>query len=183
LQVALTNDGFSLTFELSGRSLHALIREHIVLRGLRLVAVEAGREIGVGIGCLVGAERLIYPFAVALRLRIFGAPAGALLHHRVADDVAGLDEASVGVLHGISLRIELRRVLRNGDDRALRQRIALPGGIDRRLPGAVFAYLLVLSAVERHVDHALGVLRRKRDLVAAGLRRDRQRGDACTKNG
>src|SRR5262249_8645590 len=143
---------------------------------------EAGGEVGIGIGCLVGAERLIFPFAIALCLGIFGAPAGALLHHRVAHDVIGLDETPIGVLHGIALRVELRRVLRNRDDGALRQRIALLGGIDRRLAGDVFAYLLVLGAVERHVDHALCIVRRKRDLVAAGLRRDRQCGDACTKN-
>src|SRR5215470_15098202 len=167
---------------LPSRSLHALIGEHEVLPGLRLVAVEAGREIGIGIGSLVGAERLIYPFAIALRFGIFGAPAGALLHHGVADDIAGLDEAAAGVLHRIAPRIELRGILRDGDHGALRQRIALLGGIDRRLAGEIFAHLFVLSAVKGHVDHAFGIVRRERDLVAAGLRGDRQCADARAEN-
>src|SRR5262249_28286215 len=76
---------------LSSRSLHTLVGEDEVLPGLRLVAVEAGREIGIRIGSLVGAEGLILPLAIALRLGIFGAPARAPFHHGVAHAVAWLD--------------------------------------------------------------------------------------------
>src|SRR5262249_25278768 len=148
---------------LSSRSLHTLVGEDEVLPGLRLVAVEAGREIGIRIGGLVGAGGLILPLTLSLRLGIFGAPARAPFPHGVAHDVAGLDETTAGVLHRIAFRIELRRVLRNGDDRALRQRIAFLGGIDRRLAGNILAHLLVLRTVEGHVDDAFGIVRRERD--------------------
>src|SRR5438132_6428311 len=75
------------------RHLQLLVREHEILCGLRLVAVEAAGQVGVGVGGLVGAEGLVFPLAVALRLGVFGAPAGALLHHGVAEDVCRLVEA------------------------------------------------------------------------------------------
>src|SRR5262249_32058886 len=78
--------------------LELVIGEYEVLRGLRLMAIEAGCEIGVGVWGLVGAEGLIFPVAVADVLRIFRAPAGTLLHDRIAQNVGGLGKATVGIL-------------------------------------------------------------------------------------
>src|SRR5262249_7243298 len=71
--------------------LEILVTEYEVLRGLRLVAIEAAGQVCVRIGSPVGPERLVLPFAIALSLRIFSAPSGALLHHGIADDIGCLD--------------------------------------------------------------------------------------------
>src|SRR5262249_17763913 len=82
---------------------HLAVAEQEVARlRQRLVALEAGGELGVRIRLLRRREGLIFPLAVADIVRIFGAPALALLHHGVADDV-GLDEAAVGVLLGVAV--------------------------------------------------------------------------------
>src|SRR6185436_3306948 len=79
--------------------LELVVEEDEILLVERLVAVEAGREIGRGVGALVRLEGLVLPFAVADVVRVLGAPARALFHHRIADEIA-LDEAAVGVLLG-----------------------------------------------------------------------------------
>ena len=146
---------------------HLAVREQEVARlRQRLVALEAGGELGVRVRLLGRREGLIFPLAVADVVRILGAPALALLHHRVGDEVA-LDEAAVGVLLGIAVGAELGAVLHQGDHRAVRHRLALLGGIDRRLAGVELAVLLVVGAIDRRVEHALVVAFGKRDLVAA----------------
>src|SRR5262249_44880995 len=138
----------------------------IVRRRLRLVAAEAGLEVGLVVDGLVRGEDLVLPLAVAHVVRIFGAPAGALLHHRVGDELV-FDEPAIGVLLGIAVGAELGRVLQHGDRGALRQRLPLLGGLDRGRRREVLAVLLVVGAVERPVHHALVVARRERNLVAA----------------
>src|SRR4051812_39309170 len=68
------------------RRLQLVVGEYEVLLVERLVAGEAGGEIGPGVGGLVGLEGLVFPLAVALAVGIFGAPARALLHDRVGQD-------------------------------------------------------------------------------------------------
>src|SRR6185436_8314107 len=79
--------------------LELVVEKDEILLVERLVAVEAGGEIGRGVGALVLLEGLVLPFAVADVVRVLGAPARALFHHRIADEIA-LDEAAVGVLLG-----------------------------------------------------------------------------------
>src|SRR5947208_849606 len=86
---------------------HLTVREHEVLaRRQRLVALEAADEIRLVVDLLVCRERLIFPLTVADLRRVLGAPASALLHHAVTDEIA-FKEAAVGVLGGIALGIEL----------------------------------------------------------------------------
>src|SRR5262249_8079490 len=79
---------------------------------------------------------------------VFGAPARALFHHRVADEVA-FDEAAVGVLLRIALGVELGGVLQHGDHGAARQRLALLGGVGGRPAGVELRELLGVCAVHR----------------------------------
>src|ERR1700720_3469206 len=88
------------------RRLHLVVEVNEILLVERLVAVEAGAEIGPGVHALVGLEGLVLPLAVAHAVGVFGAPARALFHHRVADEVA-FGEAAVGVLLRIALSVEL----------------------------------------------------------------------------
>src|SRR3981189_462157 len=108
------------------RGLALVVEEDEILLVERLVAVEAGGEVGRGIGALVRLEGLILPVAVADIVGVFGAPARALFHDRIAEEVA-LDEAAVGVFFPIALGIELGGVLQHGDHGAVRQRLALLG--------------------------------------------------------
>src|SRR5713226_8428236 len=94
------------------RGLQLVEREQVVDVGLRLVAVEAGREVGLVVDLLVRQEGLILPLAVADIVRILGAPAGALLHDRVGDQIA-LGKAAIGVLGRIAIGAELRGVLQD----------------------------------------------------------------------
>ena len=50
---------------LSGGDLEFVVREDVILFGLRLVAHEAAVEVGGGIWRLVGAEDLVLPLAIA----------------------------------------------------------------------------------------------------------------------
>src|SRR6476620_8241193 len=85
---------------------HLVVEEHEILpRRQRLVALEAGGELGVRVHRLGGREGLIFPLAVADLLVVFGAPPLALLHYGVGEDVC-LDEAAVRVLLGVSVRAE-----------------------------------------------------------------------------
>src|SRR5215813_10075476 len=84
------------------RRLHLIVEVNVILLVQRLVAVEAGAEIGAGVHALVRLEGLVLPLAVAYVVGVLGAPARALFHHRVADEVA-LDEPAVGVLFRIAL--------------------------------------------------------------------------------
>src|SRR3977135_579428 len=68
----------SPTLTLSGGDLEFVVGEDEILFGLRLVAHEAAVEVGGGIWRLVGAEDLVLPLAIALALRILGAPSGSL---------------------------------------------------------------------------------------------------------
>src|SRR6266508_3174016 len=69
-------------------ALHLVVGIDEILLVERLVAVEAGGEIGGGVGRLVRLEGLVFPFAVADVVRILGAPAGPLLHHGIGDEIA-----------------------------------------------------------------------------------------------
>src|SRR5262249_24270925 len=156
--------------QLVRRRLRLVVEVNVILLVERLVAVEAGAEIGAGIYALVGLEGLVLPLAVAHVVGVLGAPARALFHHRVADEVA-LDEAAVGVLFRIALGVELGGVLQHGDHGAGRQRLAFLGGVERRRAGVELAELLVVGAIDRGEKHAPGVVLRKGDLVAAGAHR------------
>ena len=159
---------------------HLAVAEQEVARlRQRLVALEAGRELGVRVGRLGRREGLIFPFAVADVVGILGAPALALLHHRVAENV-GLDEAAVRVLLGVSVRAELGAILHQRDDGAVGHRLTLLGGVDRGLAGVEFAVLLVVRAIDGRVEHALVEPFRKLDQIAArpNLRGDCENPDA-----
>src|SRR5499427_4377343 len=151
------------------RRLHLVVEVNVILLVERLVTVEASAEIGAGVHGLVGLEGLVLPLAVAHVVGVLGAPARALFHHRVADEVA-FDEAAVGVLFRVALGVELGDVLQHGDHGAARQRLALLGGVERRRAGVELAELLVVGAIDRGEEHARGVVLRKGDLVAAGAR-------------
>ena len=73
------------------------------------MAVETTIEIGRRVKRFVSAEDLIFPLAVAFRLGVFAAPTRPLCHDPIAADGGCLDEAAVGVLDGITLRVKLRR--------------------------------------------------------------------------
>src|SRR5262249_56222081 len=100
---------------LSRRHLHPIVGVDEIVARLGLVAVEAAVQIGVRVGRPVGAEGLILPFAVALRLGVFAAPSGLLLHHGIALDRVRLDEAAAGVLSRIALLIALVCILDHPD--------------------------------------------------------------------
>jgi hypothetical protein len=91
------------------RRLHPVVEEDIILLVQRLVAGEAGVEIGRTVRSLVCLEGLVLPLPVTHVVRILAAPARTLLHHRVADEVT-FDEATVGVLLRIALGIELSMI-------------------------------------------------------------------------
>src|SRR6266568_8101383 len=137
---------------LLARDLELVVGEDEVLLVLRLVAAEAAVEIGGRVRGLVGPEDLVFPIAVALLLRIFAAPSGALLHDPVAGDVARLDEAAVGVLDRIALRVELRREGYRRDPRSARERHSLFCGIDRFPVVVIPGDLLFPDPIEAHVD-------------------------------
>src|SRR5262245_10635661 len=90
--------------------LHGLEREHEILLVERLVAGEAVFQVGLVVDGFVGLEGLVLPFAVAHVLGILAAPAGALFHDRVADELA-LDKAAVGIPFGIAVGVEFGLVL------------------------------------------------------------------------
>src|SRR5262249_16028751 len=71
----------------------------VVLRGL--VAFEARRQFNILIWLLFRCECAIFPFAVAQRVRVFAAPARALLHHRVAQKLA-FNELPLRPFHGLA---------------------------------------------------------------------------------
>src|SRR5262245_13466142 len=152
------------------RALQARQRDHEILAGVRLVAGEAGRQIGLLVDLLVRAERLVLPFAVANVVLVLGAPAVALLHDRVGDEIALL-EAAVGTLDRLAGRVELRLVLHQHQHRTARDRLALAHGFDRSRRRVELAILLVVVAVDRGVKRAFLETLRERDLVAAGKRR------------
>src|SRR4051812_12366410 len=83
--------------------------------GERLMALEARGEIGLVVGRLVYIERPILPFAIAERVRIFGAPSGLLFHRIEAQEVA-FDEAPVGTFDGLAVGIKLRCVSENREN-------------------------------------------------------------------
>src|SRR2546422_11086580 len=105
---------------------------------MRLVALEAGRKVDLGVRLLVRSEILVLPFAIADLRRILGAPAGALLHHREADQLP-LDEAPASTLDGLALRIELRPILDHRHHGAARDRLALAPRLDRPPGGVMLA--------------------------------------------
>src|SRR5215510_1179234 len=156
------------------RCLQPIVGLHEVLLVEWLVAGEASQQIGLGVGHLVGAEGLIFPLAVTLAVRIFGTPAGPLLHHGVADNV-GLDEAAVGILLRVALGVELGGELHEREHGAVRQRLPLLGGIDRGATGVELAILFDVGPIEIRIQNALAIGFRKGDLVAAGADRARDR--------
>src|SRR6476659_412766 len=137
---------------------------------MRLVAGEAGRQIGLVVDFLVRTKRLILPFAVPNVVLVLGTPAVALLHHRVGDEVALL-ETAVGILERLTGRIELRLVLHQRQHRAARDRLPLAYRIDRRRRRIELAILLVVVTIDRGVERALVEILREGDLVATGERR------------
>src|SRR5262245_43638771 len=64
--------------QLFRRRLHLVVEVNVILLVERLVAVEAGAEIGGGVHALVRLEDLVLPLAVAHVVRVLGAPARAL---------------------------------------------------------------------------------------------------------
>jgi len=60
-------------------ALHLIERAHEVLLLLRRVAGQAAIEVFLVVHRLVGVERLVFPFPVALLGRVLGTPARALL--------------------------------------------------------------------------------------------------------
>src|SRR6266498_1936708 len=94
---------------LFGRRLDLVSGEQEIRVYMRLVAFEAAVQIGLVVDLPIRREDLIFPLAVTFLLRILSAPAGALFHDSVANKI-GLDEAAVGILDWIAIRIELRSV-------------------------------------------------------------------------
>jgi hypothetical protein len=86
---------------------------------LRLVAFEAGGEIDIRVGLLVRPENAIFPFAIAQRVWVFAAPAGALLHDAEACHFT-FHETPVGTFDGTALTIKLSQVPDQGEDGAAR---------------------------------------------------------------
>ena len=170
--------GIAPALELFRGRLHLVVEKHIILLVQGLVAVEAGGEIGRRVGALVGLEGLVLPFAIADIVRIFRAPARALFHHRVGEEIA-LDEAAVGVLFGVALGVELGGILDHGDHGPARQRLALLGRVECLRAGVELTELLVVRAVDGGEQHARGMALREGDLVAAGAHGndDREGGD------
>src|SRR6266566_1034932 len=72
----------------SQRAFHPVQRVDKILLRLPLVARKAAIEVFVGVHRLVGVERLEFPFAVALRGRVVGAPARALFHDHVSEKLS-----------------------------------------------------------------------------------------------
>src|ERR1700719_2331137 len=130
------------------------------------MAVEAAVQISVGIGRLVGAEGLVLPFAIALWLWILAPPPGLFLHHGIAQDSVRLDEAAIGVLGRVALRVELSGILHHGDHGTARKRRALLGRVDGHLTGVILTDLLVFWPVEDHVAGGFGQWGGKHDLFA-----------------
>jgi len=151
-------------------------RDHEVLLGVRQVAGEAGLVVGValGIGQALGGEHGVLPFAVARPAGgIVGAPAGALLHHRVAGDLV-FDEAAIGSLERDPLFVLVNAPLHQRNHRAAGDRLAFAHRVDDRGLGVELAVLLAVRAVERLVELALQVVGGKLDFLGP---RDRRRGD------
>src|SRR5262249_2146014 len=132
--------------------------------------------VGACVHGLVRLEGLVLPLAVAHVLGVLAAPARALLHHRVPDQVA-FDEAAIGILLRIALGIELGSVLPHGDHGPVRQRLALLGGLERRRARVELAELLVVGAIDRGEQQARLVVLRKGDLVTAGADGNGDRGE------
>src|SRR5262249_32661437 len=124
---------------LSRCHLHLVVSVDEIVAGLRLVALEATVEIGARVDRLVGAEDLVLPVPIALRLRILAAPPGLLLHDRIALNSVRLDEAAVGVLGRITLGIELGGILHRCDHCAGRKRRPLLGRVNGSLTGVILA--------------------------------------------
>jgi hypothetical protein len=132
------------------------------------VAFEAGRELRLRVGRAVHLERLILPVAVADLVGDVLAPTGALFHHGVADDFLGAHEASVRAFHRFAFVVHLGGVLRHRQHRAVGQRLAGLGGVDRGLAAGIEQpHLLEVGAVDRLIEHALGVVGGEYDQVAA----------------
>ena len=150
-------------------------RDHVVLLGVRFVALEARLVVRLVVELQIRGECRVLPLAVPDVVRVFGAPARALLHDRDADEVA-LDEPPVRVLYGVAGGVHLGLELDQREDRAARDRLALANRLDG-IGGAVqLAVLLVVVAVDRGVEHVILVARRKRDLVGPGAAGDRGHG-------
>src|SRR5262245_21493793 len=151
-------------------------RDHEVLLGARLVALEARLVVRLVVELLIRREGRVFPLAVADVVRILRAPARSLLHDGDAHEVA-LHEPTVGVLDRVAGGVYLRLVLDQGQDRAAGNRLALARRLDG-LRGAVqFAILLLVVTVDGRVEHVVLVARRERDLLAAGGAGDDGQGD------
>src|SRR5262245_63471863 len=82
-------------------------RENEIIAALGLMALEAGGIVGGRCQLSLGPEAAVLPLAVAKLHRVFGAPAGALLHYDDAVQAAS-DKTAVGVLGGLALVVEDR---------------------------------------------------------------------------
>jgi hypothetical protein len=130
---------------------------------VRLVALEAALQVRLFVDLLVGTEHLVFPLAVADVVAVFGAPALALFHHRVGDEVALL-ETAVRILDGVALCVDDRLVLDQGQHGAARDRLPLAHRIDRFLARIELAVLLDVVTIEHRIQGALFEAFRKRDL-------------------
>src|SRR4029077_19655791 len=151
-------------------------RDHEVLLGVGLVALEARLVIRLVVELLIWRERRVLPVAVPYILRVLRAPARPLLHHGDPDEVA-FDESAVGVLGRVAGTVDLRLVLDQGQHRAARNRLPLTGRLDGVRGAVELAILLVVVAVDRGVEHVILVVRRERDLLGAGAARNHGQGD------
>src|SRR4029453_11341932 len=113
-----------------GLTRHRRIRDHVVLRVVGLVTLEARLVVGLVVELAVRAEDRVLPLAVADVVGILGAPAGALFHDRVGDEIA-LHEAPLGVLDRVALGVDLRLVLHQGENGAAGQGLAFLGRLAR----------------------------------------------------
>ena len=92
------------------RRLHLVEREHEVLLVERLVAGEAALEVALSLTVLSALNAWYSHSPLRMSSAIFGAPAGALLHHRVGDQVA-LMKRPLASFSGSPAGVELGLVL------------------------------------------------------------------------
>ena len=107
-------------------------RNHEILFLMRLVALETGGDIGFLVWLLVGGEHLVFPFAVAQIVLVLGAPAGALFHDGVGNQVALL-ELAIRPFDRSALVVDLGLVLHQRQYRSAGNRLSGLDGIDGRL--------------------------------------------------
>ena len=154
---------FSCSATAAARLLHLVVAEEVVDLGAeRLVAVEAGLQLGAGVDRLVGAERLVLPLAVADRSPDIRRPSRCASPSRCRPSSLSLMKRPLASFSGLPLRVELGGELHQRDHSAARHRLALLGGVDRFGRRDIeLAVLLVVGAVDGRVEHALRIVLRE----------------------